>query len=120
MFLKKHLLWLTIGPLLLFMIIVSYVRFVVLTDYLVSYEAICDPQAQSCYVGCDNEDCSENYYYAIITRHANEIEALCGKDISDCSAADTCSADEEQCAVEYCDPAETFQSCDDINPKNDL
>lgn len=102
-------------PLLILMVGTSYFRFVVIKDYLVSYETDCEPSEQSCYVGCDNDDCSEIYHYAIITRQAKTIENLCGVDITDCSAANSCTNSETSCLIEYCDESEGFYSCDEIN-----
>lgn len=96
----------------------SYFRYMVLHDYLVAYEGECDPATNHCYVGCDNEECSEEYYYAIVTREATEIERLCGIDISDCEAANSCTVAETDCSISFCDINTEADSCEDINIKD--
>ena len=66
-------------------------------------------------MGCDNDDCSEVYHYAIITRQAQKIESLCGIDISECEDSLVCSDNEIGCWIEYCDSTSGFYSCDEIN-----
>lgn len=80
-------------------------------DYLVSYEVDCNPIQNNCYVGCDNEDCTEEYYYAYITRHNNAVEALCGTDITNCADAQSCSTNESKCSISFC----SDETCDSIN-----
>jgi len=73
----------------------------VVGDYTVTYEIDCDPNTTSCFVGCEDEDCTENYYYSYMTRQAKVVENLCGEDITDCEAALSCQTGEE-CYVELC------------------
>lgn len=100
--LTNGFLWYAITLLLVFTLGASYVRFMVQQDYVVSYEVECNPETDSCYVGCANDDCTEEYYYAVMSRHNNTVQSLCGLDVTDCEAAQTCSVNESRCAIEYC------------------
>jgi hypothetical protein len=114
---KKKILTYTIIPLIIFTAAVSYYRFVVISDFMVSYEGECDPEIESCFVDCADDECSEEYYYTEITRHHNEIESLCGEDITDCEAANSCQESEE-CEILYCDPETDEDACEEINQDN--
>jgi len=94
-----------------FTILTSYYRYVVATDFLVSYEIDCDPTVANCYIGCEDDDCSEEYYYQEIERHASTLLNLCGYDISDCDAAYTCMIGEDDCSLFSCDPTEEANEC---------
>jgi hypothetical protein len=82
----------------------SFYRFLVLQDYVVAYEGECDPVTESCFIGCDDESCTSEYYYSTIERHSREIYALCGPNILECEAAQTCNTGSGFCSVTYCDP----------------
>jgi len=71
----------------------------------VTYEAECDPETNSCFVRCDDDDCFETYNYSLITRKANKIKKLCGENITDCNSALSCKIDEINCSIEYCNAA---------------
>jgi hypothetical protein len=103
MHLKKYFLTYTLVPLFIISIIASVYRFMILNDYLVTYEIDCDPASTSCFVGCENEECSEEYYYQLVTREASKIESLCGVDITNCESANYCQTNEPHCVVEQCD-----------------
>jgi len=113
-FKDRILLW-TLIPLILVAAGVSFYRFMIATDYLVNYEGPCDPEVAHCYVDCVDDECSEEYYYTIIERHASDVHALCGPDIIDCESAEFCPAHEPQCSVTYCDPETEMDFCEDIN-----
>lgn len=104
MWFKEHFLTVTIVPLLVLLIASSYYRFVIQRDYLVSYEGDCDPMIQSCYIGCIDDDCMEEYYYSVIERRASEVRLLCGDDVSICDDAYECQAEVEECNIYFCDP----------------
>ncbi len=110
----KHFFSCTLIVVLLFVVIVSYVRFMVLNDYVVAYEGDCDPYTESCFVGCEDEECTEEYYYSRIQKYAPHVEAQCGVDITDCDAAYEClPEDGSRCSISYCDPSiDGEDSCD--------
>ena len=102
------------GKILLFLNIIllilavgsSYYRFVVLEDYVVAYEGDCDPDFESCYYDCEDDEFNEYYYFSIIERQVKEIKALCGKDVTECDEAYECQPDVEFCTISFCDPME--------------
>jgi hypothetical protein len=103
-FLKHNILTLTIIPLLILFVGASYVRFVILYDYTVAYESDCDPLTASCFIGCEDEECTEQYYYKLMSKNAKNLHAQCGSDITDCEAATYCLAEEAlTCQETYCD-----------------
>ena len=117
MYFRKHFLFFTLLPLLLLSIAASYYRFSVLEDYRVAYEVDCDPETSSCYIGCEDDECTEVYYYNYIQRDADTIMNLCGPDITDCDAAAACGNDEPNCSIEFCSVDE---ECDLIFDTNDF
>ena len=106
-FLKRHFFSITIIILFALMAATSFFRFVVNTDYYVSYEGDCDPAFESCYIGCEDDECTEEYYYSYMERHAAELSTICGNDISECDEAYYCPEDESvYCEITFCEPAE--------------
>lgn len=113
---SQHPLSYTLLPALLLILSISFYRFIVVADYNVEYEGECDPVTQSCFVGCEDEECTEEYYYSIIERHAIDIRNQCGPDITECAAAQICLEGEVGCEILYCD-SESLpedESCDDV------
>lgn len=102
-FIQKHPLALALIPLLLISLFLSYNRFVVENDYVVAYEGDCDPATESCFVGCEDDACAEQYYYTTIEKHAAELREVCGTDITDCEEAYSCQETDAYCEVTYCD-----------------
>lgn len=86
----------------------------VLHDYVVSYEIDCDPAENSCFIGCEDEECTEEYFYAKIERHASDLESLCSGNVINCEFANICTYEELQCHIEYCSSGD----CDEINTFN--
>jgi hypothetical protein len=83
----------------------SYFRFVVTQDYVVEYEGVCDPATHECFKGCPDDACTDPYYYDTVRRSAVDLFAQCGKDITNCSAANTCSPQNDRsCSITYCNP----------------
>jgi hypothetical protein len=109
----KHILLYILLPLLVLTIVTSYYRFAILHDYTVSYEGVCDPELFSCFTGCEDDECTSIYYYSSIERDAASLAALCGDDISDCDAANSCLSDGD-CRITYCDPNVDIGLCDTI------
>lgn len=101
----RHFFSVSICTLLLLLVGGSYVHFVVQKDYLVSYEGECDPYTESCFEGCEDDDCTEVYYYSMIERHAAEIANRCESgNVLECDAAWECQDDADACSITYCDP----------------
>lgn len=112
---KKHVLSYTIWPLLILLVGSSYFKFIILQDFTVSYEGFCDPLVNSCFIECEefdeNDKCLSEYFYTYVEREASDLNALCGKDITDCPAADTCTVTETKCSITYCDPDNDIGLC---------
>ncbi|MFT5849491.1 MAG: hypothetical protein ACI9H6_000300 [Patiriisocius sp.] len=102
----KYFLVYAVVPLLLFVVTASYYRFIVINDYVVSYEGDCDPTAESCFIGCEDDECTEEYFYSVVERHASEIKEICGVDITDCDDSYECPAEGTKCFISYCDDSE--------------
>lgn len=105
LFLEKYILSVVLIPLCILFVSASYVRFVVTEDYLVSYEISCDPEEQPCYVGCEDEECTTEYYYSVVEKHATELEKQCGNNIVDCPKAGLCLPEDVSCTISTCDPS---------------
>jgi hypothetical protein len=95
----------------------SFYRFAIQKDYVVSYEGDCNPETESCYVDCEDDECTSEYYFTVIERMAWEIYELCGPDVSECDEAYECQSNVDYCEITYCDSEiEDVGTCDDINP----
>lgn len=80
----------------------SYSRFLVKNDYIVFYEGDCDPLENSCFIGCNDENCFDEYYYSKVEKNAHDVFAQCGNSIVDCKAATKCLPSDADCSIEYC------------------
>lgn len=109
---RSHFLSYVLLPFVIFFIGASYVRFFVIQDYLVSYEGTCDPAVHDCFVGCEDEECTSEYYYSVVEKYAPNLYEQCGADITDCEAASECTPGEEQCSITYCSPEVDGDACE--------
>ena len=113
---SDNILLYTLTPLLILLTGAAYVRFMVLHDYIVTYEGQCDPQTESCFIGCEDEECKQTFYFTIVEKYAANLYEQCGNDISDCELANVClPGEEESCSITYCTPSE--ETC---STKNDF
>lgn len=101
---RDHLLVFILMPAIVVIAIVSYNKFMVNHDYVVSYEGGCDPAVQQCFIGCEDDECAETYYYSQVQKYAQDLYAQCGEDITDCEAANECLLDDRECSVTFCSP----------------
>lgn len=114
---KKHFLKFTLVPLFILSILACYFRFVVHKDYLITFESDCDPYLEKCFVGCEDEECNEEYFYTLMTREATEVEDLCGVDITECDEVYSCPLNREVfCQVEYC--SDITGECENLSEKD--
>lgn len=75
----------------------------VLYDYEVTHEGFCDPYTESCFMYCEDENCSEPFYYTWIVRQAHSLVNMCGDlTVPNCEAASECAEGEEDCYVTFC------------------
>ena len=117
---RDHILSYVLVPLLLLTIGASYYRFMIAYDYLVRYEGDCDPYTSSCFQYCEDDACTEPFYFAWVTRHADTLRKLCGdNDPLSCEAAFTCSENETKCEITYCDAEIDSGACETLT-ENDL
>ncbi len=108
---KKNFFSITLTTLVVLFVSASYFRFVVVQDYHVTYEVSCDPSQASCFVGCEDDECTTEYFYAIVDKYAHDIVAECGTSVADCELANSCQANNRYCTIEYCDSDAEGVSC---------
>ena len=104
--------------LVLFIIIAAYMsydRFIVRGDYLVSYEGTCDPLKENCFIGCNDDACTDTYYYRVMEKYAPDLEAECGKDITDCETANRCLPSDTLCTIKYCTQGSDRGECETLS-----
>ena len=94
--------------------IVSYYRFVIKQDYVVGYEGECDITVNNCFIGCDDDSCTKEYFYSKVQKYAPDLYNECGKDITDCANANVCLVKDKNCTVTYCDPEIDGDTCQKI------
>lgn len=82
---------------------VSYYRFLVKHDYVVSYEGACDPTQKRCFIGCKDDECTKTYYYSHMQKYAPDLYAECGENVIGCEAANACLSSDRNCSVVYCE-----------------
>lgn len=100
----------------------SYHRFMNKQDYMVGYEGVCDPavDANKCFEGCDDDACTEKYYYVKMVKYAPDLYKECGEDITDCESANLCLPSDRDCSATYCDPEVGGDTCAvEINTQNE-
>ena len=101
----------------------SYYRFMIRQDYMVGYEGVCDPAENKCFVGCDDDACTGEYYYSKMVKYAPDLYKKCGEDITDCESANLCLPDDRDCSVTYCNPEAEGDNCateESIQNDNDI
>jgi len=98
----------------------SYFRFVIQNDYVVSYEGECDPAVESCFVGCEDDGCTEEYFYSKVQKYAPDVIRECGGYVTDCPEANICFPIDQECSITYCDPETDGSDCSEpiIEPVN--
>jgi len=90
---------------------ISYYRFMVKQDYLIGYEGKCDPALKSCFVGCNDDSCTDEYYYSKVQKYAPDLFKECGADITDCTKASVCLPIDQKCSIVYCDQKIDGKTC---------
>jgi len=113
--------------LLIFVIgVFSYCRFIIKHDYVVGYEGVCDLaiNTNKCFAGCNDDACTEKYYYSKMIKYASDLYKECGEDITDCEAANSCLQGDRDCSVVYCNSEVDGDACatetDIQNSKDDI
>ncbi len=113
---SRNILSYTLIPLFILLVGSSYLRFVVYTDYVVGYESECDPETNVCFVGCENDECTDKYYYKKMQKYAPNLHNQCGEDITGCEKANVClQQNDEKCSIVYCNPKIDIDECEDLS-----
>lgn len=101
---RNNFFFYTLSALIFIVGVFSYYRFMIKQDYMVGYEGVCDPaiNANKCFIGCDDDACTEEYYYSKMIKYAPDLYRECGEDITDCELANLCLPDDRECSVTYC------------------
>lgn len=118
---KKHYFLYTILLLLFLSVLASTYRFSIIHDYTIYDEFECDPSTDSCFLYCEDEECSEPWYYVEVERDAGNLLQFCNGNLITgytesedpeispepifCDALYECQPDEFPCELTYCDPA---------------
>ena len=90
----------------------AYFRFIVVQDYIVEFEGVCEPSMQSCFIKCSDDACTSKEYYDKVKKYAANLYTQCGKDITDCADANVClPQDDQKCSILYCDPKTDGSTC---------
>jgi hypothetical protein len=87
-------------------------------DYMVVYEGICDPNSKSCFISCEDDDCTKGHYYSRVEKYAPDLYKECGKDITDCRAASACIPGDHKCSITYCETGVDGNNCSEANSQN--
>lgn len=117
---RKNFFFYIITSLIIVVGVISYSRLFINQDYLVEYEGECDPITENCFVGCEDDECTEEYYYTKIIKYAPDLNQQCGKDITDCESANICLSDDRECSVTYCDIETDKEICELITREQDM
>jgi hypothetical protein len=91
--------------------VLSYFHFVIKSDYVVYYEGECDPAIESCFVGCEDDGCTEEYFYSKVQKYAPDVIRECGEYITECAKANICLSTDQECSITYCDPETDGSDC---------
>lgn len=116
---REHFFFYILLLLVIIIGIVSYYRFVINYDYIVSYEGVCEPSTESCFIGCEDDSCTEEYYYSKVQKYAPDLYNECGLDITDCEEANICLPNDRECSVTYCDTEIDGKDCETLTEESD-
>ncbi|MFZ2072788.1 MAG: hypothetical protein WAV10_03895 [Minisyncoccia bacterium] len=89
-------------------------------NYIVGYEGACDPITEECFVGCEDDACTTEYYYSKMQKYAPDLLKECGKDITDCEAANICFLEDHDCSLIYCNIEVDGDACENLNEESDI
>lgn len=115
---RDNILLYTLIVLVVFLVGASDFRFILAQDYVVAYEGACDPAVSVCFIGCEDDACANEYYYANVEKYAADLYAQCGADITGCTSADVCRANDRKCSVTYCDLETDGDACETLDEES--
>lgn len=119
---RNHFFLYVIVTLIFIVGVFSYYRFMIKQDYMVGYEGVCDPATNTnkCFEGCNDDACTEKYYYSKMVKYAPDLYKECGEDITDCESASSCLPGDQGCSVTYCNSEVNGDTCAvEINTQNE-
>ncbi|MBU0722420.1 hypothetical protein KKA93_03130 [Patescibacteria group bacterium] len=111
---KTKIFYVVASVAILFIIVIVFFKIFILHDYLISYQAPCDPKVESCFIvecdqetgeGCDLGE-AEKYYKLIEKKAFNAIK--CAEDDFNCLL---CQKDEIDCQTTICDSSTEENIC---------
>lgn len=111
--LKNKIFYSVFVLLLIGSVIATFVRIVIMKDYIIVAESSCDPATEKCFVWeCNTKidgECSDNpeeniWYYKIVNKKAYEIvKCEATEEKLGCNEELSCTEGEVSCSYEYCD-----------------
>lgn len=114
MHLRDHIFSIVLASSILISIGISFHRFLVAHEYVVSYRVSCDPYTDSCFAECTDDACTEVHYHLKVEREAEALLAACGSSVIGCAIADRCLPEERYCSIRRCDPQTDGSECETI------
>lgn len=117
---RDHIMFYILVPLIIIVSAVSFYRFIIKGNYVVSYQGSCDPTTEKCFVGCEDDACMKESYYTKVQKYAPDLSAECGKDITDCESANVCLSNDRNCSITYCDTETDNNICSTNSIKEDI
>ncbi len=108
---RENILFYILFPLIIVVGLISYFRFIVNHDYMVGYNGTCDPTKENCFIACEDDACIKESYYSEVMKYASDLYRECGKDITNCEAANACLLGDKECSVTYCDTKISGNNC---------
>ena len=100
---REHFFLYIFLPLIILVGVVSYYRFIIKHDYVVSYQGVCNPATGKCFMSCNDNACTKPDYYSEMQKYEPDLYKECGQDITDCAAASVCLPGDRKCSITYCD-----------------
>lgn len=111
---RDHIASFILIVLILLISIFSYYRFFIINDYIIKYEAECDFTTKNCFIGCEDDACTQQYYYFYIQKHADDLYQQCGEDITNCETSNFCLPSDRECSINYCNTEADGNLCEMI------
>ena len=108
---RNHFFLYTILLLIIIVSIISYYRFMIKHDYIVSYNGSCDSATQKCFINCEDDACTQIDYYTKIQKYAPDLYNECGSDITNCTDSNLCLSNDRDCSINYCDKNISGNNC---------
>ncbi len=117
---RKNFFFYILTLLIIIISVVSYNRLFINQNYIIEYEGICDPITENCFVGCEDDECTKEYYYTKMIKYTPDLYKQCGKDITDCESANICLPEDQICSITYCNIKIDKEICELITKEQDL